>query len=250
LKIGGEADGSSAAVRAVPARYVVRWVAGIGRRCLWDARRPGGKAGRIAGLAKVAAGGDGMQVESYAESAVPRELGEQVVALQEQAWPSDGSSPPRASQAGHDPALSPVSMLLVQDGTVLAALSILTKDITHDAESYTASGLSTVVTDQAERGRGYGRQLVLAAHSAIQASGVDLGIFTCDRPLQRFYESAGWHTVAGAVLIGGTPQAPFPSDQFDKVTLAEFFSTKAQRNADSFTNSRIQLYPGEIDKLW
>ena len=135
-------------------------------------------------------------------------------------------------------------MALVADGRVLAALDILSKEIEHAGERYAASGLSTVVTDEAVRRRGHGRRLVSAAREAIAASGADLGIFTCDRPLGPFYESAGWTVVPGAVLVGGTPDAPFPSDQWDKVTLAAFFSAKARRGAPSFADSRIGLYPG------
>ena len=56
----------------------------------------------------------------------------------------------------------------------------------------------------------------------------------------------------GAVLIGGTRGCPFPSDQpgFDKVTMAAFFSVEAQRHRSSFQHSRIELFPGGIDKLW
>ena len=56
--------------------------------------------------------------------------------------------------------------------------------------------------------------------------------------------------LAGAVIVGGTPDAPFPSDQFDKVTLASFFSRKAQRYAETFHHSSIELYPGDRDRLW
>jgi len=43
-----------------------------------------------------------------------------------------------------------------------------------------------------------------------------------------------------------------PSDQpgFDKVTMAAFFSAEAQRQQSSFQHSRIELFPGAIDKLW
>ncbi len=52
------------------------------------------------------------------------------------------------------------------------------------------------------------------------------------------------------MLVGGTPEAPFPSDQWDKVTLASFFSPRAKRAAQQFAGARIELYPGAIDKLW
>jgi aminoglycoside 2'-N-acetyltransferase I len=34
------------------------------------------------------------------------------------------------------------------------------------------------------------------------AGDLDLGLFTCDRPRQRFSERAGWELLPGAVLIG------------------------------------------------
>ena len=97
-----------------------------------------------------------------------------------------------------------------------------------------------------------GRGEVAAARQMMILRGLDLGLFTCDRTLQAFYESAGWHLLPGTVLIGGTPIAPFPSDQpgLDKVTMGDFFSPAARREQASFYHARIELYPGEIDKLW
>ena len=84
----------------------------------------------------------------------------------------------------------------------------------------------------------------------MRASGSDLGIFTCDTPLRRFYGSAGWTHLPGTVLIGGTPEEPLPSDRFDKVTIGSFFSPAAIAAKPSFLNARIELYPGSIDTLW
>ena len=192
-----------------------------------------------------------MHIVSFPIAQVPRDLSVQVLALHAQAWPDHAASEATDERgAWHDPALRPVSMLLVDDGKVVAALDILSKEITHRGQRYAASGLSTVVTDQAQRGKGYGRRLIIAGRDAIRDSGADLGIFTCDRPLQAFYERAGWQMLPGSVLVGGTPDAPFPSDRFDKVVLALFFSPKAQQHAESFNHSRIELYPGNKDKLW
>ena len=184
-----------------------------------------------------------MQLLCYPEAEVPEPLRRQVLRLRAQAWPPDGED-------FHDPALRPLSMLLVSEGVLRSALDVLSTTIVHCGSTYAVSGLSTVVTDRAYRGAGYGRQLVTAAKSLIANTGADLGLFTCDRPLQSFYESAGWTTLADAVLIGGTRQDPFPSDQFDKVTMAAFFSELAIGNAGQFEHSRIELYPGDIDKLW
>jgi aminoglycoside 2'-N-acetyltransferase I len=192
----------------------------------------------------------GPRIFTWPQDEVPYELRGQVRALHDQAWPPEPDGPERCSAAGHDPALRPLEVLLVDDGRVLAALDILSKELEHAGERYSASGLSTVVTDEALRGRGHGLHLVRAARELIAASGADLGIFTCDRPLGPFYESAGWTILPGAVLIGGTPRDPFPSDQWDKVVLASFFSERARCRAGDFAGARIGLFPGIIDRLW
>ncbi|MEU9255449.1 GNAT family N-acetyltransferase [Streptomyces sp. NPDC048270] len=101
-------------------------------------------------------------------------------------------------------------MLLVDGGRVLAALDILFKEIEHAGQRDAAGGLSTMVTRREVRGLGHGRRLAAAAKELMIARNLDLGLFTCDRPLQAFYESAGWHLLPGTALIGGTPRAPFP----------------------------------------
>ncbi|MCK7626048.1 GNAT family N-acetyltransferase [Streptomyces sp. RS10V-4] len=194
-----------------------------------------------------------MQIVTCPEAATPPDLRTQVRELQDQAWPpGPAGSPPAPPGPVHDPALQPLSLLLVDDGRVLAALDILTKDIEHAGRRYAAGGLSTVVTRQDVRGRGHGRRLVGQARATMAARGLDLGLFTCDRPLRSFYESAGWQHLPGAVLVGGTAQAPFPSDRpgFDKVTMAGFFSPRALRDRAAFPGSRIAVHPGDIDALW
>ncbi|MFF3763735.1 GNAT family N-acetyltransferase [Streptomyces sp. NPDC001922] len=187
------------------------------------------------------------RIEQYEQAAVPPELRDRIRELEEQAWPSaDG----HAEGPAHDPALRPLVLALVDRGTAVASLSVLTKELTHRGRSFVASGLSAVVTDRAERGRGHGHRLVTAAREVIRSSGADLGLFTCDPPLRGFYEKAGWRVLPGTTLVGGTPQAPFPSDRFDKVTLAAFFTPRSVRYAETFEQARIELYPGEIDKLW
>ncbi|MFJ2777360.1 GNAT family N-acetyltransferase [Kitasatospora sp. NPDC087315] len=190
-----------------------------------------------------------MRVLALPEAEVPGELKLQVAELQDQAWPG----PPAPSTVPvHDPALRPLSMLLLDGDRVVAALDVLSKQLAHAGRTYAASGLSGVVTDRARRGWGHGRHLVSAARAAVRESGADLALFTCDRGLQGFYESAGWEPLPGTVLVGGTPEEPFPSDGagFDKVTMAGFFSGHAVRHRADFPGSRIALHPGEIDRLW
>ncbi|MFI5282182.1 MAG: GNAT family N-acetyltransferase [Candidatus Dormibacterales bacterium] len=187
-----------------------------------------------------------MEILSFEDSALPADLRHQVEALEAQAWPPIPGVPAH----GHDPKLAPQAMVVVAGGRVVSSLAILSKEIVHGGIRFAASGLSAVVTDRAERGRGFGHSLVVAGREAIRASGADLGIFTCDEPLLSFYEEAGWQLLAGTALIGGTPQVPLPSDLFAKVAVAAFFTEHARRHAASFHGARVELYPGEIDRLW
>ncbi|HTW19183.1 MAG TPA: GNAT family N-acetyltransferase [Mycobacteriales bacterium] len=193
-----------------------------------------------------------MRVLSINEAELPAAFRAQVVAASREAWPADPADAGSAVEAGHDPQLSPLAMLLLDGDVVVSALTVLSKGIEHLGRRYAASGLSAVVTPTRFRHRGYGERLVTAAHDALAAGGIDLGIFTCDRPLQAFYERAGWRVLPGTVVIGGTPEAPFPSDQagFDKVTMGALFSARALAHATDFDNARIALHPGDVDKLW
>lgn len=143
-------------------------------------------------------------------------------------------------------------MVLAEDGQVLASLALLHKQIRHIGRQFSAAGLSAVTTRAGVRGRGYGHRLVVAAREHLAASAVDLGIFTCDRPLRAFYERAGWHQLPGTVLAGGTRAAPLRSDSpgFDKVTMGEFFSASARAHRRSFVGAEVEIYPGEVDRLW
>jgi GNAT superfamily N-acetyltransferase len=188
-----------------------------------------------------------LRIEVFPETDVPLALRRQMVALQDQAWPVPAPSGPAP---WHDRLLSPVSMLLVREDRVLAALDILSKELEHAGERWAASGLSAVVTDEAERGHGYGTRLVVAARERIAAGEADVGLFTCDRELLAFYERAGWEHLPGTTIVGGTPEDPFPSDALGKVTLGGFFSARAKARREAFVGAQIHLYPGAIDRLW
>lgn len=199
-------------------------------------------------------GGDnhGVRVLCFPEAVTPAGLRRQVVVLRRQAWPSDAHDEVVDDRPIHDPALDPQTMLLVDGQRVIGALGILSKRIVHDGRWFQASGLTAVVVTHDLRRHGFGYRLVTAAHRFVAASGVDLSVFTCDCALQGFYERAGWCVLPGSVIIGGTPKMPFTSDQpgFDKVTVADFFSTEATLHRATFVQSRIHLYPGETDRLW
>lgn len=187
-----------------------------------------------------------MSILSWPQASVPASIEAQVLALSESEWPSDGE--PRIPR--HDVRLSPVTMVRLLNDVVVASLSVLTKDIVCAGETYTASGLSAVVTAPSVRGRGYGLELATAAHELIRSSGVDVGIFTCDRGLCDFYSRAGFSVVEGSYLVGGTVEEPLLSSDFAKVLMLSTIRSRAQADRGSFEGARIELYSGVIDRLW
>jgi len=185
----------------------------------------------------------------FAEGATPDPLRSQVRQLQVSAF---GGGDAAAADLGmvHDPALHPVSMLLVEDAVVLAALDVLGTRMRHAGRVWSVTGLSTVVTAPTRRGQGLGRELVSAARSAMQLSGADLALFTCDGDLVGFYLACGFEVLDAAVVVGGTVDHPLRSDGLGKVTLASMFSDEARACAGDFTGTDLLLYPGPIDRLW
>ncbi|WKV74325.1 GNAT family N-acetyltransferase [Streptomyces sp. PCS3-D2] len=187
-----------------------------------------------------------LRVLGFAEPDVPGRLARQVADLEAEAWP--GSTP------GHDPALAPRTLLLVDDeGTVAAALALLYKGIPLAGRTYRAAGLSSVVTRSTRRGQGLGGRLVAAARAELAADpAVDLALFSCDRTLAPFYEAAGFAPLPGTVLVGGTPEDPLATDApgFDKVVMAAFFTGARDADRAAFTAVRVPLHPGGVDRLW
>lgn len=188
----------------------------------------------------------GMRVLGFAEADVPVALARRLAALEADVWP--GSTP------GHDPALAPRVMLLVDAaGAVAASLALLYKEIPLAGRTYRAAGLSAVVTRPELRGRGHGGRLVAAARAELAADrAVDVALFSCDRPLAPFYEAAGFAQLPGTVLVGGTPGEPLATDApgFDKVVVADFFTDTPDRDRAAFTGVRVPLHSGPVDRLW
>lgn len=187
------------------------------------------------------------EVVVFAEAEVPEALRVQVLDLQAAAF---GDREPADRGPVHDPDLHPVSMLLIDGGTVVSALDVLGTHMAHAGQVWSVAGLSTVVTAKGRRRQGHGRTLVTAARAAIARSGADLALFTSDPPLSLFYRSCGFEVLEGAVVVGGTAADPLRSDSLDKVTLVTFFSDRARAQAPAFAHTDLGLYPGAVDRLW
>lgn len=140
-------------------------------------------------------------------------------------------------------------MVLTDNDEVHAYLAIPTRTISHAGAELRASGLGAVVSHPNSRGAGYGAKIVVAARELIEASGVDIGIFTCDPPLVAFYARCGWDPMPSTVVVGGTRERPFRADSLDKGTLMAFFTPHAQAHRADFVAADVYVDLREGD-LW
>lgn len=188
-------------------------------------------------------------VVTFGQDSLPRALKAQVLAILEVAWASGRSIEERLDRPLHDPRSAPVCMLLVDGDVVLAYLAMPSKVIEHAGVTYRVAGLSSVATHPEHLRNGHGGTLVTAAREWIEASGADLGIFTCDAPLVPFYVACGWTHMPMTVVVGGTRAQPFRADELGKQTLMGFFSDLAQGHRADFADADVYLELREGD-LW
>jgi aminoglycoside 2'-N-acetyltransferase I len=183
------------------------------------------------------------------EETLSDELRRQTLEAMRVEWPGAFAGAKADRRRLNDPDLHPTICLLVEDGRLASHASVPWKVVEHRGASYSAYGLSGVLTVPAYRGKGYGERVVRAATAFMEEQGADVGLFTCDAPLRRFYERCDWQVLAGSSLIGGTRDKPFPSDALNKITFARFFSTRAQARQADFEGTAIRLELREGD-LW
>ena len=189
-----------------------------------------------------------MRIVSFPEADVPRELRVQVRALHDEAWPDY-----KAERDGpvHDPALRPLSMLLLDGDRVLSALDILSKQIHHRGQR--------LRRQRAEHGRDRQGQPRQGPWSPARAGCPrrDRGERRRPRHLHLRQPTAGVlrarrlaapprHGARRRDTGGAVSQRPVRQGHHGALLLA----ARAQALADTFVGCRIELYPGEIDKLW
>lgn len=183
------------------------------------------------------------------QGAVPHDLKAQIVALLNDAWPSELTLEEQLRRPLHDPDRLPLAVILIESGIVLGYLAIPFTTISHSDRAYRAAGLSAVVTHPEQRRRGHGQRLVAAARDTIAASDADIGIFTCDLPLVPFYARCGWTPMPNTAVIGGTRTRPFPAAPLGKRTMMGFFSERALDHRRDFEGAALYLELREGD-LW
>jgi GNAT superfamily N-acetyltransferase len=194
-------------------------------------------------------GGQVIEITACPEEELSDDLLRQTLAVLRAEWPAAFSGAKSNQTELNDPALHAMIFSLVLDGQLASHLSVPRKTIIHRCEPYKAYGLSGVLTGPAFRGKGYGERVVRAATAFMEQDGADVGLFTCDPPLRRFYERCGWTRLEGASLVGGTRAKPFPSDTLGKITFVRFFSARAQAHENNFMDAAIRL-DLRVGDLW
>ncbi|MBM3534140.1 MAG: GNAT family N-acetyltransferase [Alphaproteobacteria bacterium] len=183
---------------------------------------------------------DGIEQVFYSEA--PPDLRRRFALLRHRADPVLRPMPGETVRDLHDPALSAVSFYTCSGEAVISYAAVLRKTIRHAAQTFEIAGLSAVLTDPEFRGRGFGRRTVAAATRWIGESGADLGLFTCDPPLARFYARAGaWPVAGNIVLIGGRSATALRSDMLGKVVLMRLFTPHAMAAEPVLSQATIDL---------
>ncbi|WDH25788.1 GNAT family N-acetyltransferase [Pseudomonas chlororaphis] len=165
--------------------------------------------------------------------------------LQQRVYP-EPDAPEDAEDAEDAPLHAPVfdtfSFYICAPDRVLSYAAVAMKTIEHAGHTFDIAGLSCVMTDPACQGQGLGLRTVAAATRCMEHSNLDIGVFTCDPPLARFYARAGgWPIAPDVVLIGNRHEMALRSDTLGKVVLLRLFSPKAIAAASVLTHGVIDL---------
>ena len=188
------------------------------------------------------------RLRRYAQADCPEAIRAQIIQLMRLEWPASfrPGVPEWPTEAAE---LNPVSFVLSISDLVVCHAAVVSKSIAHVGSQYLAFGICAMVTAPKFRRRGFGRLVFEDATKYMEQERADIGVFTCDEALQRFYECSGWSVSTRAPLIGGTRKKPFRSDELGKVTLLNLFSDRARAARKAIVSAPIQIELGE-GKLW
>ena len=115
---------------------------------------------------------------------------------------------------------------------------VVWKYLKHAGETYKAYGLTSVFTYPGLRRRGYGTQIVNAGTDYIKLSDADIGIFTCDLSLERFYSRCGWIPMKDATVLIEPEGKPIIAN---KPMMMLFLSEKGKRGRPAFEREPVHF---------
>lgn len=141
----------------------------------------------------------------------------------------------------HDLSLAATSFYVLDGERVVSYAAVVHLAIRHGGEDWALAGLSAVATAPDFRGRGLATAVVAAATEHIVHGSADVGLFTCDPPLARLYERAGWPIAADLRVIGSLDAAALTSDALGKVVFMWLVSERARTAANRLLAGTIDL---------
>ena len=129
-------------------------------------------------------------------------------------------------------------MVLVENGILISHAEVVWKNLEHAGETYRAYGLTGVFTYPGHRRQGYGTQIVDAGTEYIVATDADIGIFSCDPSLKRFYARCGWVPMKKVKILIEPEGQPLVVDE---LTMMLFLSEKGKRARPAFESEPVQF---------
>ena len=183
-----------------------------------------------------------MHIIFYPQQDSSPELREQILALEDRAWPSLRGAP--WPQREHR-----VSLCGKENGLLIAHAAVAAAALSYKGQSYRAFGLCEVVVAPEYRGRGLALALIAAARETMQREGADLCVLTCEPELCGLYTRAGGRQMDRLSVCGGTAPGALHSDSLGLCTLLSLFSPKAVSHQSDFACGELIL-PLEEGDLW
>lgn len=182
------------------------------------------------------------EIRAIAYNRAGEPLRRMIALLQHRVAPDCVAAPSDPTEPEHDPMFDAMSFYLVDGRQVVSYAAVVHRQIAHAGTQLRLAGLSCVATDPDYQRRGLGARTVAAATRCIEDSDVDIGIFTCDPPLARFYERAGgWPVAPSIVLIGSRHPSALSSVVLGKTVLMRLFSERARAMAADLRAATIDL---------
>ncbi len=160
-------------------------------------------------------------------------------ALWRRTWPSNPDEPPE-DDPEHVEAMVAYTMLLGDDGSLLAACALEEREITVNGEPHRIAALGGVAVEEAHRQRGYGTRIVRAWMEDARSRGYGFGVLWTGERRVGFYERLGW------VLLEGRLSYRWLGEErrIDGPILAAAFTPFAERHLPAWRTARVHLGVG------
>lgn len=185
-----------------------------------------------------------VRIMKYSEDCFSADIHAGILALEKRAWPAIP-----ANSYPEDPALFVCAFVLLVEDTVVSHAAIYQKEVQLAGEHYLAYGIGEVVCDERYRCKGYASMLLQRVYDFINTKQVDLTIFTCAPARVALYTRIGWEWRKDVVLIGGSIEEPFRSDELGLCVLMKLHSPRALENEASFVKGQLYLPLGPR-RIW